>query len=286
MRAGDVDCPPDRRLTSPSVNSYRTLDVERRGAVTVVTLNRPDVLNAFDATMQAELRDVWRSMRTDDEVRAAVVTGAGSRAFCAGIDRDQPMPAADGSRFGTSNPFMYDDPGADLGPKSCDLWKPVIAAVNGVACGGAFYLLAEADVIIAADTATFFDPHVTYGMAAVYEPIKMLARLSLGDVLRMSLLGAHEVISATTAERIGLVSEVVPPEALAARGLEIAETIASQPPAAVQATVRAVWAAAELGPHQALRLAPSILANGIDAAAIAEGQARFESGRRIAPRTR
>jgi len=268
------------------LSNYETLVVERRGAVMVVTLNRPQVLNAFNATMQTELRDVWRAMRTDDHVRAAVVTGAGDRAFCVGVDRDEPMSAADGALFGTSNAFMYDDPGRDLGPKSCDLWKPVIAAVNGLACAGAFYILSEVDVIVAADHATFFDSHVTYGMAAVYEPMKMLQRMPLGDVLRMSLLGAYEVIGARTAERMGLVSEVVAPLDLAARAFELAEVIASQPAAAVQATLRAVWAAAELSPSQALRIAPSILANGIDAATMAEGQQVFESGRRITPQVR
>jgi enoyl-CoA hydratase/carnithine racemase len=268
------------------VSEYETLDLERHGAVMVVTLNRPGVLNAFNAEMRSELRSVWRSMRTDDEVRAAVITGAGSRAFCVGVDRDEPMPAVEGDLFGTSNAFMYDDPGRELGPKSCDLWKPVIAAVNGLACAGAFYILSEVDVIVAAETATFFDPHVTYGMAAVYEPMKLLQRMPLGEVLRMSLLGAHEVIGARTAERIGLVSEVVAPEELQARAVELAVTIASQPAAAVQATLRAVWAAAELSPSQALQMAPSILAHGTDAATIAEGQHVFESGRRINPRVR
>ena len=64
-------------------------------------------------------------------------------------------------------PWMYDDPGRDVGPKTCDLWKPVIAAVHGMACGGAFYLLGEVEFIIAADNAVFFDPHVTYGMTGV-----------------------------------------------------------------------------------------------------------------------
>jgi enoyl-CoA hydratase/carnithine racemase len=66
---------------------------------------------------------------------------------------------------------MFNDPGDNIGPKSCDLWKPVIASVNGMACGGAFYMLGEVEFIIAADHATFFDPHVTYGMTAAFEPI-------------------------------------------------------------------------------------------------------------------
>ena len=81
----------------------------------------------------------------------------------------------DDHRIGSgSTPFHFDDPGDWIGPKTVDLWKPVIAAVNGMACGGAFYLLGEAEFIIAADHATFFDPHVTYGMCATFEPLHML----------------------------------------------------------------------------------------------------------------
>ena len=266
--------------------SYTTISVEQTGSVLTITLNRPDVLNAFDLTMQHEIRDVWRGMRTDDSVHAAVVTGAGERAFCVGIDRNQPMTAAEGTIFGTSNPFMYDDPGDDLGPKSCDMWKPVIAAVNGMACGGAFYLLAEADIILAADHATFFDPHVTYGMAAVYEPMKMLDRMPFGEVLRMSLTGAHEKISAATAMRMGLVSEVTDAAGLMPAARELAEVIASQPPLAVQTTLRAIWAAHELSPGQAMSMAPAILANGMSPAALLEGQQVFESKVRIKPKVR
>ena len=266
--------------------SYSTLTVEQRGAVMLITLARPEVLNAFNAEMQVELRGVWRDLRLDDSVNVAVITGAGDRAFTVGIDRNQPMTGAEGRVFGTSNSFMYDDPGMDLGPKSCDLWKPVIAAVNGMACGGAFYILAETDVIVASDKATFFDPHVTYGMAAVYEPMKMLQRMPLGEVLRMSLVGAHEVISAATAMRMGLVSEVVAGDELLESALQLADTIASQPAQAVQATLRAIWAANELSPSQAIGIAPSILANGMSAEALAEGQKVFESGVRIKPKVR
>ena len=85
------------------------------------------------------------------------------------------MPAEGGLEF-TFDPFTYDDPGSRLGPRSNECWKPVVAAVNGMACGGAFYLLGEADILVAADHATFFDPHVTYGMPAVFEPAADAAR--------------------------------------------------------------------------------------------------------------
>ena len=278
--------PGDDMATDETTNAYTTISVEQDGAVLTITLSRPDVLNAFDQVMQDEIRSVWRAMRTDDSVHVAVLTGAGERSFCVGIDRNQPMTAAEGTVFGTSNPFMYDDPGTDLGPKSCDMWKPVIAAVNGMACGGAFYFLAEADVIVAAEHSTFFDPHVTYGMAAVYEPMKMLAHMPFGEVLRMSLVGAHEVISAATALRIGLVSEVTTSADLLPAAQRLAQIIASQPSLAVQTTLRAIWAAHELSPAQALSVAPAILANGMSPAALAEGQRVFESKLRITPRVR
>ena len=90
------------------------------------------------------------------------------------------------------------------------MWKPVIAAINGIACGGALYLLAESDILIAAEGATFFDPHVTYGMPASYESMLMVGRMPLGELLRMQLTGAAERISAQRAYQVGLVSEVVP----------------------------------------------------------------------------
>ncbi|MED5167583.1 MAG: enoyl-CoA hydratase-related protein, partial [Actinomycetota bacterium] len=107
--------------------NYETLVVEERDRVAWVTLNRPEAHNAFTALMQEECRNLWRSLRTNDEVRVVVLTGAGEQAFCVGIDRNEPFTALgdSSSLYGTSNNFMYDDPGDWLGPKSNDLWKPV-----------------------------------------------------------------------------------------------------------------------------------------------------------------
>ena len=116
-----------------------------------------------------------------------------------------------------ASPWMFDDPGDEIGPKSCDLWKPVIAAVNGIACGGAFYMLGEVEFIIAADHATFFDPHVTYGMTPVFEPIHVMQKMPFHEIMRISLLGNHERMSAQRAYQIGLVSEVVAADARRAR---------------------------------------------------------------------
>jgi len=264
---------------------FETLAYEEREHVAWVTLNRPDVHNAFNRQMQRELAELWHGLRRNDDVHVVVLTGAGDKAFCTGIDRTETM--GEGSESGErmvgarSTPFMFDDPGANIGPKSCDLWKPVIAAVNGMACGGAFYMLGEVEFIIAADHATFFDPHVTYGMTAAFEPIHMLQKMPFHEIMRLSLLGNHERMSAQRAHAIGLVSEVVPKEQLRDAVGWAAAAIASAPPLAVQGTVRAIWAARELTRSQALSLGYAFIGLGTNAQSIREGQEFFASGKRI-----
>ena len=276
--------------------SYETLLYEVRDGVAWVTLNRPEVHNAFNVAMQKELRDVWRGMRHDDDVRVAVLTGAGDRAFCTGIDRTETMgsseqqeatPDGETKTVGSgSTPFHFDDPGDYVGPKSNDLWKPVIAAVNGMACGGAFYMLGEVEFIIAADQATFFDPHVTYGMTAAFEPIHMLQKMPFGEIMRVSLMGNHERLSAQRAHAVGLVSEVVPADQLHDAAAFCADAIASAPPLAIEGTVRAIWSGLEHSRSQALGLGYAYIGLGTDAESLRQGQATFSSGKRIEWRLR
>src|SRR5690348_10467180 len=167
---------------------------------------------------------------------------------------------------------MFDDPGENIGPKSNDMWKPVIAAVNGMACGGAFYMLGEVEFIIAAEHATFFDPHVTYGMTAAFEPIHMLQKMLFNEVMRMTLLGNHERLSAARAHQIGLVSEVVPGDQLRDAAQWAAAAIASAPPLAIEGTVRAIWAGLEHTRSQALGLGYAFVAMGTNAESIRQGQ--------------
>ncbi len=281
---------------------FETLAYKESEGVAWVTLNRPDVMNAFNTVMQKELRDLWRWLRRHDAVRVVVLTGAGDKAFCTGIDRGEAL--AEGPRAGRggdgeaeigddtvhigsgTTPFMFDDPGSNLGPKSNDLWKPVIAAVNGIACGGAFYMLGEVDFIIAAENATFFDPHLTFNMAASFEPLQMTGRMPFGDLVRLTLLGSAERMSAQRALQIGLVTEVVPATELADRAAWAAGVIAQGHPMAVQGTLRALWAGRELSRSQALGLGWAFVGLGNDPEALAEGQARFASGARVEWRLR
>jgi enoyl-CoA hydratase/carnithine racemase len=247
--------------------------------VATITLNRPDKFNSFDEALATEMQRLWRHIRSDDAVRAVVITGAGDKAFCTGIDRNYSVPQP-------SSPFMVDDPGLLLGPKSADCWKPVVAAVNGMACGGAFYILGEVEVIVAAEHATFFDPHTTYGMAAAYEPILLYGQLPFGELCRMALSGNYERMSAARAERLGFVSEVVPGDQVVSAAHRIAANFASQPATAVQGTLRSLWAGREMARAQALAMAPHLVTLGNTPEAMAEGQAMFTSGTRITPRVR
>lgn len=144
--------------------------------VATITIDRPERHNAVNRATVDGLVDAWHRVRWDPDIDVAVVTGAGDRAFTAGIDLDDEWPQPPSS-------IVIDDDIRRIGPKANDCWKPVIVAVNGLACGGAIYLLGEADLIVAAQHATFFDPHVTHGLPAVFEPMMLLGRLPLGEVL-------------------------------------------------------------------------------------------------------
>ncbi|MFD7028266.1 enoyl-CoA hydratase/isomerase family protein [Streptomyces sp. NPDC059917] len=228
---------------------------DEKTGVAVVTLDRPDRHNAVDLDTAAELSALWREFRFDEGVRAVVVTGAGHAAFCTGIDRSVEVAQP-------ASPYSIDDPMIAIGPKANDLWKPVVAAVNGMACGGAFYLLGEAEFIVSSTSATYFDPHTAYGMVSAYEAIYMAQRMPFGEVARMSLMGTAERLSAQRAYEIGLVSELAEPAELLAAAERSARTLAGFPTGAVQGTVRALWAAKEAARAQALAQAPHLIALG------------------------
>ncbi|TVT17444.1 enoyl-CoA hydratase/isomerase family protein [Amycolatopsis acidiphila] len=225
-----------------------TLEFSLGEHVATVTLNRPDKLNAFNQTMCDEFSRVWERVRDDDGIHVVVLRAAGDRAFCTGVDVTEGL-----ARAGHSNVWTREDPGAQLSPKQNQVWKPVVCAVHGMAAGGAFYWINESDLVICAEDAQFFDPHVTYGMTSALEPIGLARRVPLGEALRIALLGLDERMSAQRALQIGLVSEVVARDTLWQRADELARIIAAKPPAAIQGTVRAIWESLDSTRTQALR---------------------------------
>jgi E-phenylitaconyl-CoA hydratase len=218
--------------------------------VATITLDRPEALNSWNDRMAEEIAWAWRTVRDDDAVHAVVLQANGDRAFCTGAD-----VKGGATWFFSSNVWNTTDPGMTLSPKlhhRC--WKPVVAAVHGMAAGGAQYFLNEADIIVAADDAEFFDPHANGGIVSALEPIGMVARgVPLGDVLRWALMGNEERITAATALRLGLVTEVVPRAELRDRARAIAASIAARNPQAIQGTVRAIWESLDMTRSTALQ---------------------------------
>jgi enoyl-CoA hydratase/carnithine racemase len=216
--------------------------------VATITLNRPEVLNAFNHKMGDEFRTLWEEIRSDRSVRAVVIRAAGGRAFSTGAD-----VKAGGWTDKTLSPWQQQDPGPWLGPKQNNVWQPIICAVQGMCAGGAFYWLNEADIIICSEDAQFFDPHVTYGMVCAVEPTGLIGRIPMGEIMRMILLGNDERISAQTALRISLVTEITPRGKLWDRAHELAAIIGAKPAAAIQGTVWALWEARDFPQSVAVR---------------------------------
>jgi Enoyl-CoA hydratase/isomerase len=162
------------------VPAFQTVTFSVQGGVGRLTLNRPEALNSFNQQMMDECSAIWRAVRDDDSVRVVVVRASGDRAFSTGVDTKEGY-----NRH--RNLFSRRDPGQDLAPKSNECWKPVICAVNGMAAGGAFYWINEADIVICSQDATFFDPHVSYGLTSALEPAGLARRIPYGEVMRWAL---------------------------------------------------------------------------------------------------
>ena len=182
------------------------LKVERHGPVLVVTIDRQERMNALSQQVYDDLLETWTSLKTDREIRAIVITGAGSRAFCTGMDL-QAFAERGGPRPVKAD--VHEE--LRTTPLECDLWLPTIVAVNGVCTGAGLHFVADADIVIASETATFLDTHVSVGQVTALEPITLLPRIGLGNALRFAVLGRHGRISAEEALRISLVDEVVEP---------------------------------------------------------------------------
>jgi enoyl-CoA hydratase/carnithine racemase len=245
--------------------SYETILYEVAEHVGTITLNRPDKRNAFNRVMCDEFEDLWQRIRFDEDVRVVVLRAAGDKAFCAGLDISAGFsPPAE--------PFSRADPGRQLCPKQAEVWKPVIAAIHGVAAGGAFYWINECDLVVCSEDAVFFDPHTSIGLVTSLTAIGMIHHgVALREAMRVALLGLDERLSAATAREIGLVNEVVPRDELWPRAHELALQIAAKPPAAVQGSVKAIWSTLDMAWPEARRfgLAHSQIGNPLAAEQLA-----------------
>jgi enoyl-CoA hydratase len=226
------------------MTDYSTILVEKRGAVTLVTLNRPDSLNALNSDVLKELIDAFAAYDSDESQRCLVLTGSGEKAFAAGADIKEMQP----QKFAE----MYSGDFFAGWEKVTSTRKPWIAAVAGFALGGGCEVAMMADFIIAADTAKFGQPEIKLGVTPGMGGSQRLAH-AIGKAKAMEMCLTGRMMGAEEAERSGLVAKVVPADQLVEEALKVAETIAAMPPLAAIAVKEMVNAAFEIPLSQGIR---------------------------------
>lgn len=219
--------------------------IDRRGRVLWLTIDRPEVRNALHPPASEELSRGWDALEADDDLRVAVITGTGERAFCAGDDlkwRDPRPPdqrrVVEGGGFG--------------GLTHRRLGKPVIAAVNGPAVGGGFELVLACDLVVASETARFGLPEVSIGKVANAGGVQRLTR-ALPPARALAVILANDPLSAREAFDLGLVTRVVPAAELEPAAQDLAERVAAMPALAVAAALEIAHRSADLTLSDALR---------------------------------
>lgn len=218
---------------------YKTIKTEQRGKTLCITLNRPDKHNAISWEMEHEIGDAFRKAEADENVWTIIVTGAGNKALCTGADVSSGRATTNGI-VNRGEPLLKDmrqwETPQEASPPYLQMAKPIICAVNGMCAGAGLDLVTTCDIAIAADTASFFDPHVSIGIVSGREMVRVARVLPLNIAMRMALTGKHERLSAQRAYELGMVSEVVPYEKLMDRAWEIAELVNRNAPLAVRGT--------------------------------------------------
>ncbi len=245
---------------------------EKQDGVATLTLDHPKARNAFDYEMTQELRRRWAEISADGEIVCVIVTAAGDRAFCTGWDVTS-TAAGESQHFAKAS--RLDAPYCQITALQNRCWKPVITAVNGMCAGGGLHFVADSDIVIASDNATFFDPHCEVGMLSGYEPVGLARKIPLDAVMRMALLGSAERMPATRAMEIGLIGEIVPLDRLMDRARELAAIIARQSPTALARTKRTIWRSLDYGLEPGLDYACEELDRHSDHPDMVEGPSAF-----------
>ncbi|HYK89938.1 MAG TPA: enoyl-CoA hydratase-related protein, partial [Acidobacteriota bacterium] len=218
--------------------SSENLILERRGRVAVIRVNRPDKMNALNVATRRELLAAFEQLRNDSEVRVAVITGAGDKAFIAGADISE---FSGGTALGQRE-VMRNHRAFDIVE---DFPKPVIAMINGYALGGGCELALACDIRIASTKAKLGQPEIKLGIIPGGGGTQRLPRL-IGEGKAMELILTGDMIGAEEALQLGLVNRVVSPEELESKTIELANRIAEMSPVALMAAKQAVKNAARL----------------------------------------
>lgn len=254
---------------------YETIRYEVEDRVATITLNRPDRLNAISPEMAVELRHAYEAAEADEDVWTLLVTGTG-RAFCTGADVGE-IP--DDGRVIYPEPYLstyeqWEAPQEGT-PPFRSMTKPVVVAVNGLCCGAGLDWVTTGDIVIAAEDAQFFDPHVSIGLVSGREVVRLARVLPTNVAMRIALTGRHERMSAQRAYELGMVSELVEPDRLVERAKEIAATVNRNAPLAVRGTRLAIRKGLDLPLHEAEIMAEAFRERVVRTDDAKEGPAAF-----------
>jgi enoyl-CoA hydratase len=255
--------------TLNSSTSYENILVAVEPPIAIVTLNRPNVLNALRSALLLELSTALAEIDANDDVRAIVITGAGEKAFAAGADISE-LNALASASAGTNQART----GQSLTRQIERMRTPVIMAINGFALGGGCEIAMAGDIMIASENAKFGQPEVNLGLIPGYGGSQRATRL-VGKGMSMYLCLTGEMIDANEALRIGLVQKVVPSPELLNEAKRIASTIASKAPLAIAACKRAINNGAHLSIDDALELEALEFGSLVDTEDIKEGTSAF-----------
>ena len=243
------------------------INYEKEGRIAILTINRPEVMNAVNVEVVRELHQALVSFRDDPELWVGIITGAGEKAFCAGADVDDMIPFLKEHR---DSPWaMPATPNRGL-----ELWKPLIAAINGAALGGGLEIALACDIRIASEKARFGTPEITLGVLPGWGGTQRLPRMiSWCRAAELLLMG--KIIDAQEACQIGLVNKVVPPEEVMPRAREWAAKICEAGPLAVRSAKEAMVRGSNMTLDDGIRLEDSLQGFVLLSEDFAEGTAAF-----------
>jgi len=250
------------------------LEVDDEGVATV-TINRPEARNALDAEHYAGLTAAWTRVRDDPAIRCAIVTGAGDRAFCAGAD----LKTFIGREFELAELWLTQK--GQLLNRGLEVWKPIIAAVNGACMGGGVTLLLATDIRICVPDARFGLSEVKRGVIAANGGTQRVAA-GMPHAIAMEMLLTGDAMDAAWAERWGMVNRIVPPDALMATARDYARRIAANAPLAVQAAKELAVRSRDMALEDGLRMEQMVNRILQGSEDVKEGRAAFREKR--APR--
>ncbi|MEE9399773.1 MAG: enoyl-CoA hydratase-related protein [Dehalococcoidales bacterium] len=249
------------------------IDYKKENKIAIFTINRPEALNSINVQAARELSEAMVNFRDDDELWVGIITGAGDRAFCAGADIKDLLPFLKESL--QQRPWAM--PATHM--RGLELWKPLIAAINGLALGGGLEIAMACDIRIASEKARLGLPEVTLGLIPGWGGTQRLPRM-VPRCKAAELLLMGRPIDALEAHRIGLVNIVVPPEAVISTAREWAQVICQAGPLAVRAAKEAMIRGTSLTLEEGLRLENDLEAYLIGTEDFTEGTTAFMEKRK------